>query len=265
MGQILEKKYIYHFLSIPLQKKTRFLNLLRFRDLISLGSNMNPTVIFEDNHLLVVNKPFCMPSQADETGDTSIFDWAKDFLREKYTKPGNVYVGLLHRLDRPTGGILLLAKTSKAAGRLSQDFQENKVQKTYWAITEKTPDIAEGTLSHYLAKLPDKNIVKAYNKQVYGAKPALLNYRTLQQVGTRALLEVHPKTGRQHQIRVQLASMGCTICGDVKYGKSSFLPDKSIALLAQKVQFKHPTKDEELILSVDLPDLHVWKDFQIKG
>jgi 23S rRNA pseudouridine1911/1915/1917 synthase len=223
---------------------------------------MNPTVIFEDNHLLAINKPFCMPSQGDETGDLNVFDWAKGYLKEKYAKPGNIYVGLLHRLDRPTGGILLLAKTSKAAGRLSQDFQENKVQKTYWAITEKIPDVAEGTLSHFLAKLPDKNIVKAYNKQVYGAKPALLTYKTLQIVGTQALIEVNPKTGRQHQIRVQLASMGCTICGDAKYGKSNFLPDKSIALLAQKVIFKHPTKDEEVTLSLSLPESAIWQKFQ---
>lgn len=203
-----------------------------------------------------------MPSQGDETGDLNVFDWAKRYLKEKYAKPGNIYVGLLHRLDRPTGGILLLAKTSKAAGRLSQDFQENKVQKTYWAITEKIPDVAEGTLSHFLAKLPDKNIVKAYNKQVYGAKPALLTYKTLQTVGTQALIEVNPKTGRQHQIRVQLASMGCTICGDAKYGKSNFLPDKSIALLAQKIIFKHPTKDEELTLSLALPESAIWQKFQ---
>lgn len=228
-------------------------------------NKMNPNVIFEDNHLLAINKPFCMPSQGDETGDLNVFDWAKAFLKEKYGKPGNIYVGLLHRLDRPTGGILLLAKTSKAAGRLSQDFQENKVQKTYWAITEKIPDIAEGTLSHFLAKLPDKNIVKAYQKQVYGSKSAVLDYKVLQVVGTQALLEVQPKTGRQHQIRVQLASMGCTIWGDVKYGKTQFLPDQSIALLAQKITFKHPTKDTYISLSLGLPDLHVWKKFSISS
>ena len=204
-----------------------------------------------------------MPSQGDETGDFNVFDWAKMYLKEKYAKPGNIYVGLLHRLDRPTGGILLLAKTSKAAGRLSQDFQENKVQKTYWAITEKVPDVAEGLLEHYLAKLPDKNIVKAYNKPVYGAKSAILTYKILHIVGTQALLEIQPKTGRQHQIRVQLASIGCTICGDAKYGKSPFLPDKSIALLAQKVSFKHPTKEEQVTLTLELPDSPIWEKFHL--
>lgn len=224
---------------------------------------MNPIVLFEDNHLLAINKPFCMPSQGDETGDLNVFDWAKQYLKEKYAKPGNIYVGLLHRLDRPTGGILLLAKTSKAAGRLSQDFQENKVEKTYWAITEKIPDMVEGKLEHYLAKLPDKNIVKAYNKQVYGAKLAILNYKVLQTVGIQALVEVQPKTGRQHQIRVQLASIGCVICGDVKYGKTHFLPDKAIALLAQQIRFKHPTKDEQITLSLELPDIPIWQKFHV--
>jgi len=157
-----------------------------------------------------------MPSQGDDTGDLNVFDWAKEYIKVTYNKPGNIYVALLHRLDRPTGGILMLGKTSKAAARLSQDFQENKIQKTYYAITERTPTNAEGELFHYLAKLPDKNITRAYDKQVFGAKPARLTYKLLKTQGDGALIEVHPHTGRQHQIRVQLASMGCVICGDVK-------------------------------------------------
>lgn len=218
-------------------------------------------ILYEDNHLLIVNKPFCMPSQADETGDLCVFEWAKAYIRDTYNKLGNVYVALLHRLDRPTGGILMLAKTSKAAERLSKDFQDHQIQKTYYAVCERVPSQTEGELFHYLAKLPDKNIVKAYDKQVFGAKPAKLTYQLLAEKNGRALLAVQPLTGRQHQIRVQLASIGCVICGDVKYGKTDFLPDKSIALFAKSVTFMHPVKKEEMTVEAPLPKTHVWAAF----
>jgi 23S rRNA pseudouridine1911/1915/1917 synthase len=219
-------------------------------------------IIYEDNHLLILNKPFCMPSQGDDTGDLNAFDWAQNYLRTTYKKEGNVYTGLLHRLDRPTGGILMLAKTSKAAARLSEDFQKNRIQKTYHAITEKIPAEIEGDLEHYLAKMADKNITKAYQKAVPGAKIAQLHYKVLKTQGERALIKVEPKTGRQHQIRVQLASMGCVICGDAKYGRTDFLPNKSIALLAKEIEFIHPTKKEKMHISIEMPDSTPWNLFK---
>jgi 23S rRNA pseudouridine1911/1915/1917 synthase len=221
----------------------------------------NIEILFEDNHLLAVNKPFGMPSQGDETGDLCVSDWAKEFLREKYGKLGNVYVGLLHRLDRPTGGVLLLAKTSKAAARLSEDFQAHKIQKTYLAITENIPDVPEGELFHYLAKLPGKNIVKAYREPAFGAKPAKLRYRIADTHHKNALLEVSPLTGRQHQIRVQLAAMGCVICGDVKYGKTEFLPNKCIALLAHTLTIQHPVTKSPLTITAPKPTDGIWAKF----
>ncbi|MFN0203128.1 MAG: RluA family pseudouridine synthase [Bacteroidia bacterium] len=222
---------------------------------------MQPTIVFEDNHLLVINKPFGMPSQKDETKDLSAVEWVEEYLRTTYQKEGNVYVALLHRLDRPTGGLLMFAKTSKAAARMSADFQQNKIQKTYCAVTENTPSNEVGELQHYLAKLPAKNIVKAYQKAVYGAKLAVLSYKVLATHHQKALVEIYPKTGRQHQIRVQLASIGCVICGDVKYGKTNFLSNKCICLMATSLTFTHPIKKEALTLQISLPKETPWADF----
>ncbi len=218
-------------------------------------------ILYEDNHLIAVSKPFGMPSQGDDTGDESVFDWVKEYIRITYNKPGKVYLGLIHRLDRPAGGVLVLAKTSKAAARLSKQFQSRKPQKFYWAITENTPDQPHGVLKHYLKKLPGKNIMRAYDKAVHGSKEAQLEYRVLQISGRRALLEVKLLTGRRHQIRVQLASMGCVIKGDVKYGKSSFNFDKSICLLARELTLEHPTKKEDLTFTAPLPKNELWMDF----
>lgn len=200
-----------------------------------------------------------MPSQGDSTGDESVFDWVKNYIKVTYNKPGNVYTALIHRLDRPTGGILVLGKTSKAATRLSTQFQEKKVQKIYYAITEQIPAQATGVLKHHLKKLPGKNIMRAYNKPVHGTKPAELSYKILKTKGKRALLEVHPKTGRRHQIRVQLSTMKCVIQGDVKYGKSTFNFNKSIALLAKRISFIHPTLKKQVSFEVGLPDNEIWQ------
>lgn len=217
-------------------------------------------ILYEDNHLIVVNKPFGMPSQGDATGDEHVFDWVKQYIKVTYNKPGNVYAALLHRLDRPTGGVIALAKTSKAATRVSKDFQQRKVKKVYFAITEKAPVQAEGTLVHYLKKLPDKNIMRAYRKEVQGSKIARLTYKTIRKRKGKALIEVHPETGRRHQIRVQLASMGCTIQGDVKYGETPFNPDKSICLFAKKLILTHPIKKEPLIIEAPWPKASYWQD-----
>ncbi|GAB4416468.1 MAG: pseudouridine synthase [Bacteroidia bacterium] len=218
-------------------------------------------ILYEDNHLIAVNKPFGMPSQGDETGDLSAFDWVKEYIRRTYSKPGNVYLALLHRIDRPTGGILLMAKTSKAAARMSEQFQHREIGKTYLAITERVPEPPQGELVHHLRKLSGRNIMQAFRHEVHGSKPARLSYRVLGTVGGRALVEVSPLTGRQHQIRVQLASIGCTIQGDVKYGKTDFLPNKCIALLAWALQLEHPTLKTRIDLRIDLPDDDTWRPF----
>jgi len=219
---------------------------------------MHVKILYEDNHLLVVNKPHGMPSQNDETGDLSVNTWVMEYLREKYQKPGGVYVGLVHRIDRPTGGILVLARTSKAAERLSKQFAESKVKKMYYAVTEHIPDPLAGSLTHYMDKLPGKNIMKAFPKPVPNSKLATLDYEVLHTKKGRALVAVWPKTGRQHQIRVQLAAIGCVLQGDVKYGRTDFTPDKCIALFAKQITFEHPTTKELLTIEADLPDTEVW-------
>lgn len=219
-------------------------------------------ILYEDNHLIAVNKPFGMPTQGDESGDESVFDWVKEYIRVTYNKPGNVYLGLIHRLDRPAGGALVLAKTSKAAARLSKQFQERQTQKIYWAVTENIPPQPHGELKHYLKKLQGKNIMRAYNKEVHASKLAHLEYRVLKTAGKRSLLEVKLHTGRRHQIRVQLASMGAVIRGDVKYGKSTFNFDKSICLLARELTVDHPTKKEPLTFTAPIPNNELWQDFK---
>ncbi|MEM9718369.1 MAG: RluA family pseudouridine synthase [Bacteroidota bacterium] len=219
-------------------------------------------ILYEDNHLISIVKPFCIPSQGDNTGDKSIFDLVKAYIRTKYAKPGNVYVGLLHRLDRPVGGVMLLAKTSKAAARMSKQFQDREVQKIYCAVTERIPTTANGELHHHLRKIGGKNIMRAFSKPVAHSKEAKLSYSVLQTAGSRALVEIYPQTGRRHQIRVQLANIGCVIVGDVKYGKTSFNPDKSICLFAKSLRFIHPVQKKEIFLSAKLPLSGPWKDFR---
>lgn len=215
-------------------------------------------IIFEDNHLLVVNKPFGMPSQGDISGDESVVSWAKNYLKIKYNKPGEVYLGLVHRLDRPVGGIMVLARTSKAAKRLSADFQARKIDKVYYALTERIPAEESGELIHYLKKIQGKNIMRAFRKEVHASKKAMLQYKVLQAFAGKALVEVKLLTGRRHQIRVQLAAIGCVIRGDVKYGKTNFNADKSICLMAKQLSFTHPVKKEKMTFEVDVPDNNIW-------
>jgi len=219
-------------------------------------------ILYEDNHLIAVNKPFGMLSQGDASGDESVFDWVMEYIRVTYNKPGNVYVGLLHRLDRPAGGVILLAKTSKAASRMSKQFQERKPRKIYHVLTEGIPRQKEATLQHYLKQIEGKNIMRAYSKPVSGAKSATLAYRILAQKGKRALVEVELKTGRKHQIRVQMASIGAPVSGDLKYAKISSLPDRSIALLARELSFVHPTLKEPLTIEAPYPEKGIWAEFK---
>lgn len=218
-------------------------------------------ILYEDNHLLVVNKEAGWLTQGDQTGDETVADFAKVYLKEKYHKPGNVFLGVVHRLDRPVSGVLILARTSKALSRMTQAFKKRQVQKIYWALVSNQPKVEAGTLIHYLEKDQARNVVKAYDKLRNGSKEAELTYQLTRSLDGLHLLEVNPLTGRPHQIRVQLAAMGCPILGDLKYGASEPLSDASIGLHARSIAFTHPVKNETITVIAPLPRLSLWKPF----
>jgi 23S rRNA pseudouridine1911/1915/1917 synthase len=219
-------------------------------------------VIFEDNHIIVVNKAAGEVVQGDETGDITLLDIVKDYLKEKYNKPGNVFVGLPHRLDRPTTGIVVLAKTSKALVRLNALFQSrDSVKKTYWAVVDKRPPRFTDTLNHYLLKKEDQNRSYAFIEKQKGAKLASLTYRHVASIDNYHLLEIELHTGRHHQIRVQLRQLKLYIKGDVKYGFPRPNADKSIHLHARKIEFMHPVKNEPVVIIADPPEDVVWNEF----
>lgn len=219
-------------------------------------------VLFEDNHVLVVNKPAGLLVHGDETGDVTLADLAKEYIREKYNKPGNVFIGVVHRLDRPVSGVVLLAKTSKALARLNELFRSKKTVKTYWAVVQNRPKQEQGTLVHWLVKDSSRNVTRAFAKENPAGARSELHYKLLSTRQGRHLLEVNPITGRPHQIRVQLASMHCTIIGDLKYGADQPLPDKSIALHAYQLQFTHPTLKTQVTVSAPPPATPVWAPFR---
>ena len=219
-------------------------------------------VLYEDNHVLAVNKPAGLLVHGDETGDTTLADLTKAYIREKYNKPGNVFVGVVHRLDRPVSGVILLAKTSKALTRLNELFRSKKTKKTYWAVVQNRPQQEEGTLIHWLVKDGSKNITKAYAKENKSGQRSELHYKLLRVQQDKCLLEVNPITGRPHQIRVQLSSMRCPILGDLKYGAPLPLPDKSIALHARQLQFEHPTLKTPVTVSALPPQNATWAPFR---
>lgn len=201
-------------------------------------------VLYEDNHLIVVNKPQNMPSQADDTKDLDMLSWVKDYIKEKYNKPGNVYVGLVHRLDRPTGGVMVFAKTSKAASRLSESFKTDEVHKTYFAVVVGTPKEKSGKLVHYLSKNEKENKVVVVPQMTTGAKRAELNYEVLATKDGYSLIKVDLITGRSHQVRVQMQTIGTPIYGDVKYGGEN-MPKAKLNLFAVQLLIDHPvTKDK---------------------
>lgn len=210
-------------------------------------------VIYEDNHIIVVEKQPNIPSQADKTGDVDMLTIVKQYIKEKYNKPGEVYLGLVHRLDRPTGGIMVFARTSKAASRLSNEIREKKMKKTYLAVVDGVPEKQEGTLENYLFKDQRNNISKVVDKNKKNAKIAKLDYKVLKvsKKNNLSLIEVELHTGRHHQIRVQFANIGHSLFGDQKYGTRG--KGKQIALWAYKLSFIHPTTKEELTF-IDEPD-----------
>lgn len=219
-------------------------------------------VVYEDNHLIVVNKQSGVLVQGDRTGDAPLSDFVKEYLKEKYNKPGNVFAGVVHRLDRPVSGIVILARTSKALERMNQLFKDREIQKTYWALVKNKPKADAGTLIHWLIKDSEKNVTTAYAKEVKEGQRSELNYQLLERINDCWLLQVKPITGRPHQIRVQLASMGCPIKGDLKYGYKDAAEDGSISLHARKVRFVHPVKKELLTLTAPLPNNESWKAFR---
>ena len=211
------------------------------------------TVVYEDNHIIIVNKTASEIVQGDKTGDTPLSETVKQYLKEKYQKPGNVFVGVTHRLDRPVSGLVLFAKTSKALSRLNEMFKRGDVQKTYWAVVKNRPPQEEGTLSHWLLRNEKQNKSYAYDKEKPGSKHALLDYRLIAASDNYYLLEVNLKTGRHHQIRCQLSKMGCPIKGDLKYGFARSNTDGSICLHARRIAFVHPVSKENIIVEAPLP------------
>ncbi len=207
---------------------------------------MSLEILFEDNHLIAVNKPAGMLVQGDNTGDEPLVEIVRNYIKEKYNKPGNVFCGLIHRLDRPVSGIVLMARTSKALERMNRQFQERQVQKTYWAVVEKEPLNKKDRLINYLKKNHQQNKSYVFSSEKQGVKKAVLNYTWLTSSDRYHLLEVLPLTGRHHQIRVQLAAMGCIIKGDLKYGAKRSNRDASIHLHALKLNFIHPVKKEPI-------------------
>ena len=216
-------------------------------------------VIYEDNHLIAVNKTCREIVQGDKTGDIPLSEILKAWLKEKYAKPGNVFVGVAHRLDRPVSGLVLFAKTSKALARLNEMFRTGDIKKTYWAIVKNSPPTEEGTLEHWLVRNEKQNKSYAYTEEKPNSKKAILHYKLLARSDNYYLLEVDLKTGRHHQIRCQLAKMGCPIKGDLKYGSERSNKDGGISLHARKAQFIHPVSKEPVEIVASVPDDSLWK------
>ena len=217
------------------------------------------TVGYEDNHIIIVNKTASEIVQGDKTGDVPLSETVKQYLKEKYHKPGNVFIGVTHRLDRPVSGLVVFAKTSKALSRLNEMFKNSEVKKTYWAIVKQTPAETEGELVNYLVRNEKQNKSYAYDTEKPGSKKAILHYRLIARSDNYSLLEVDLKTGRHHQIRCQLAKMGCPIKGDLKYGFPRSDPDGSICLHARRVRFVHPVSKELIDVVAPVPSDNLWR------
>ncbi len=216
------------------------------------------TVLYEDNHIIIVNKTVSEIVQGDKTGDKPLSEIVKEYLKEKYNKPGNVFCGVTHRLDRPTSGIVVFAKTSKALPRLNEMFKNKEISKTYWAVVKNLPKQTEGTLKHYLVRNEKQNKSYAYDIEKPNSKLAILHYKLIAHSDKYNLLEVDLETGRHHQIRCQLAKIGCPIKGDLKYGADRSNPDGGISLHARKISFIHPVSKEKIEVVAPTPKDNLW-------
>jgi len=221
------------------------------------------TVLYEDNHLIVVNKTCSEIVQGDKTGDAPLSEVLKQWLKEKYNKPGNVFVGVIHRVDRPVSGLVVFAKTSKALERMNEMFRQGEVKKTYWAIVKTPPSPAEGELIHYLVRNEKQNKSYAYDTEKQGSQKAILSYKLIAKSDHYFLLEIDLKTGRHHQIRCQLAKIGCPVKGDLKYGFDRSNKDGGISLHARKISFIHPVSKKIITISAPVPDDKLWKEFEM--
>lgn len=219
-------------------------------------------ILFEDNHLIAVNKRAGDIVQIDDTGDEPLDEQVKKYIAAKYNKPNGAFLGVVHRLDRPVSGVILFAKTSKALERINLMFKSREMKKTYWAVVRNRPQLTEGNLVHWLVKNSQKNVTKAHDKEVAGSQRAELNYKLIGELNGYYLIEVDPITGRPHQIRVQLSTLDCPIVGDNKYGYPRGSLKKSICLHARKLQFIHPVKKEPVSIFAPLPQDGFWERFE---
>lgn len=221
-------------------------------------------VVYEDNHIIIVNKAPGEIVQGDKTGDEPLVETVKRWIKEKYAKPGNVFLGVVHRLDRPVAGLVVFAKTSKALARMNEMFRNGEVKKTYWALTRNLPPKEEDRIIHYITTTEKNNKSYASLTPKNGAKEAILSYRHIGSSDRYHLLEVNLETGRKHQIRVQLSAIGCPIKGDLKYGDKRSNPDGSISLIARRIQFVHPVSGKEIDVTAPLPDNNpLWQAFNL--
>ena len=219
----------------------------------------NLQIAYEDNHLIVINKRPGDIVQGDKTGDTPLSDIVKAYIKIKYHKPGNVFLGVAHRIDRPTSGLVMFARTSKALTRLNKALKNKEIKKTYWAIVKQKPNPDTGTLVHYLKKNPKNNKTTVFESPTNDAKKAILHYKTLTSSDRYHLLEIDLETGRPHQIRAQLAKIGSPIKGDLKYGYPRSNPNGGISLHARKIELTHPVKKEVLTITTEPPEDDIWR------
>ena len=222
-------------------------------------------VVYEDNHIIIVNKRPGEIVQGDKPGDEPLVETVRNYIKEKYSKPGNVFCGVVHRLDRPVWGLVVFAKTSKALSRLNEMFRDGKVKKTYRAIVRNKPEQPEARLVHFIKSIERNNKSYAYTMPKDGAKEAALSYRLIGSSDRYHLLEINLETGRKHQIRVQLSSIGCPIRGDLKYGDKRSNPDGSISLQAFRIEFEHPVSHKHIRIEAPLPDDKLWQAFNISA
>ncbi len=223
-----------------------------------LSNTNNLQIIYEDNHIIIINKRVGDIVQGDKSGDKSLSEITKEYLKHTYNKKGNVFLGVVHRIDRPTTGIVILAKTSKALSRLNRMFADKQVEKTYWAIVKNNIEKTEDTLINWLKKNPKNNKSSVYEREISNSKKGILHYKVLKELKNYCLLEIKLETGRHHQIRAQLSKIGLPIKGDIKYGFDRTNKDGGIHLHAKKIEFIHPVKKEPIVVKAPLPNDTVW-------